>query len=53
MYLCVYFCASKAAHLKKHHTFFAVCCVMFKNNGGLILIFKNRTNISYELIYMP
>ena len=27
---------------EKHHTFFAVYCVIFKNNGGLILIYKNQ-----------
>ena len=42
MYLCVYLCASKAVNLKSTTEFFAVCCVMFKNNGGLILIYKNR-----------
>ena len=37
--MCIFLCL-KSCIFKKHHTFFAVYCVIFKNNGGLILIYK-------------
>ena len=39
--MCIFLCL-KSCIFKKHHTFFAVYCVIFKNNGGLILIYKNQ-----------
>ena len=39
MCIYVYISAPQKLHIKKAPHIFAVCCVMFKNKGGLILIY--------------